>query len=496
MVPEDNRDLHKEFREKYEKQLDKPKDCESHGTPDPPAPFRRHVETQREIDIDYDLKLIFELNFVSVSARTSKATVPWHTFTITDTGCEIRWELLSDDNRLYVSSRVENWQEAIEACNSYWRQMIDLATEKISKERQEQIRRGEEAIKILGLRWTMLDLKRQAEKLPHGSTDALHLGNMVEDYRIRFKKALDEWCRLKDLAAGVGSEEPKSKTISSGTVDADVAPTFVRRAPGFSFIFGPNCGVSDLVAAMGGEPAELPPAEFKAWGVEVGGQNLDIEKLAMIAENDESAESRPLPKARVKPLVFYQRTDDRGKYAEAKAMERVFTVRKLGGEWLYSIWNTKLMATHWRSCESEKDGIDKCNEAWQEILHEHLDQTILGDADHPPEQPQEERINIPSLGIDISVDEHARCLHRIVRSMHDGHCPKCGEIHAAEKMRHETYWQCPDCGFLVDGADARAALREFQPIVHRSLSIWREWIRNRHTWINPAESVYQAKSPE
>jgi hypothetical protein len=87
------------------------------------------------------------------------------------------------------------------------------------------------------------------------------------------------------------------------------------------------------------------------------------------------------------------------------------------------------------------------------------------------------------LALDVSAEE-ARALHRVVRAMHDGHCPKCGHLgpsaafvvdRGVESQRHE----CPVCQFAVFDHEAEAALKAFQPHLDKSVAIFEQWRQGR-----------------
>lgn len=89
------------------------------------------------------------------------------------------------------------------------------------------------------------------------------------------------------------------------------------------------------------------------------------------------------------------------------------------------------------------------------------------------------------LCLDVSA-EHARALHRVVRAMHDGHCPSCGYLGPAEcfwadEKPHPTLPQdegrheCPVCHFIITETEARGALRAFKPHLKKSLDIFEKW---------------------
>lgn len=100
------------------------------------------------------------------------------------------------------------------------------------------------------------------------------------------------------------------------------------------------------------------------------------------------------------------------------------------------------------------------------------------------------------LALDVSAED-ARALHRVVRAMHDGHCPKCGHLGPSEsfvggvwrehggeilfkKPWGVSWWLgdahiCPSCEFYILDETAEAALALFQPILHKSLEVFEHW---------------------
>ena len=77
--------------------------------------------------------------------------------------------------------------------------------------------------------------------------------------------------------------------------------------------------------------------------------------------------------------------------------------------------------------------------------------------------------------------EEARALHRVVRALHDGHCPKCSAIFPAEQAqwRWSLGEKCPKCGFTISREEAEAALSEFAPIMQRNLELFEAWRERR-----------------
>jgi hypothetical protein len=93
--------------------------------------------------------------------------------------------------------------------------------------------------------------------------------------------------------------------------------------------------------------------------------------------------------------------------------------------------------------------------------------------------------HLSDLNLDVSADE-ARALHRVVRAMHDGHCPKCGYLGPAQYFwadekphpslpEDEGRHECPVCHFYVTETEARGALMAFKPYLNRSVEVFEEW---------------------
>lgn len=78
--------------------------------------------------------------------------------------------------------------------------------------------------------------------------------------------------------------------------------------------------------------------------------------------------------------------------------------------------------------------------------------------------------------------EVARSLHRVVRAMHDGECPKCHTIFPSHHMiqmpnlsKADYHHVCPGCGFTITAADAKAALATFAPVMAKNLKVFEDW---------------------
>lgn len=129
--------------------------------------------------------------------------------------------------------------------------------------------------------------------------------------------------------------------------------------------------------------------------------------------------------------------------------------------------------------------------------------------------------------------DEARALHRIVRAMHDGECPKCHTLSDSRRMlQYDTpqvrcskcgktskenkqkycgdgsdkdnghRWEpmplpahnavliahvCPQCGFRITVEESSAALEEFRPFMERNLEIFEKWRAERKLAQGPTQ---------
>lgn len=72
-----------------------------------------------------------------------------------------------------------------------------------------------------------------------------------------------------------------------------------------------------------------------------------------------------------------------------------------------------------------------------------------------------------------------RAIHRVVRAMNDGACPRCGSIGDRDDMNMGNFLKCPHCGFFVTEAEAEAAMKQFAPVMAESVAIFEEWRSER-----------------
>lgn len=81
------------------------------------------------------------------------------------------------------------------------------------------------------------------------------------------------------------------------------------------------------------------------------------------------------------------------------------------------------------------------------------------------------------LALDVSAED-ARALHRVVRAMHDGHCPSCGYLGDARQFINtfsERDHVCPNCGFTIYEKEADAALKAFRSHLLKSVEVFHRW---------------------
>lgn len=93
--------------------------------------------------------------------------------------------------------------------------------------------------------------------------------------------------------------------------------------------------------------------------------------------------------------------------------------------------------------------------------------------------------------LDVDDFEVARSIHRVVRAMHDGECPKCHTLHSSDAMqsvrvannrspndgyaKFATDLRCPSCGFTITDKEKQAAINKFATVMDRNLEVFEEW---------------------
>lgn len=94
--------------------------------------------------------------------------------------------------------------------------------------------------------------------------------------------------------------------------------------------------------------------------------------------------------------------------------------------------------------------------------------------------------------LDVIDFEIARSVHRIVRAMHDGECPKCHRLFQSKSVVVEMEFysfasdpkedeRCPNCGFTITRSEIIAALEIFGPVMEKNLEVFEDWRRKLKT---------------
>ncbi len=77
----------------------------------------------------------------------------------------------------------------------------------------------------------------------------------------------------------------------------------------------------------------------------------------------------------------------------------------------------------------------------------------------------------------------ARAVHRVIRAMHDGECPKCGGLFPSTAVKFSTRapgWVCPHCRFSITEEEGQAAIKEFHPFMFKNLEVFEQWRGQRN----------------
>ena len=100
-----------------------------------------------------------------------------------------------------------------------------------------------------------------------------------------------------------------------------------------------------------------------------------------------------------------------------------------------------------------------------------------------PERPPVSRaMDTPK---ELTRPEFARALHRVVRAMHDGHCPKCGHLGSSNDFANLKGHTCPVCQFHISAEEAKEALEIFSPYLKESVGIFEKWATFRTIPLKP-----------
>lgn len=75
------------------------------------------------------------------------------------------------------------------------------------------------------------------------------------------------------------------------------------------------------------------------------------------------------------------------------------------------------------------------------------------------------------LNLSVSAED-ARAMHRVVRALHDGHCPSCGALHDSRAVKLATRHECPSCHFYITNDEAKQALDTFHDYMRKCCDIF------------------------
>lgn len=81
---------------------------------------------------------------------------------------------------------------------------------------------------------------------------------------------------------------------------------------------------------------------------------------------------------------------------------------------------------------------------------------------------------------DVTTDEVARVVNRVVRGLNDGHCLKCNTLSDKKIVRDKRNGdlECPSCGFKITNEVQQIAMKEFGSIAKRNMAVYDKWIRS------------------
>lgn len=91
-----------------------------------------------------------------------------------------------------------------------------------------------------------------------------------------------------------------------------------------------------------------------------------------------------------------------------------------------------------------------------------------------------------ALALDVDASETSRAVHRVVRAMNDGECPRCHNLSVDNAMRRQVGLNgarfnlvCPICSFAISADDIDAAIKQFGGIMDENLSVFNIWRETR-----------------
>lgn len=71
----------------------------------------------------------------------------------------------------------------------------------------------------------------------------------------------------------------------------------------------------------------------------------------------------------------------------------------------------------------------------------------------------------------------ARAIHRVVRALHDGECPRCHKVSTPEEVTDSANGDdtCPHCQFTISRKTQETAYALFAPLMEHNLQIFENW---------------------
>lgn len=87
-------------------------------------------------------------------------------------------------------------------------------------------------------------------------------------------------------------------------------------------------------------------------------------------------------------------------------------------------------------------------------------------------------VDASPIGSEPTPFEKARAIHRVIRSMHDGHCPDCGHLDESDKFRAGGDYMCPECEFFIPHELATRGIMLFNKYLKNSVAIFNQFRKN------------------
>ena len=69
----------------------------------------------------------------------------------------------------------------------------------------------------------------------------------------------------------------------------------------------------------------------------------------------------------------------------------------------------------------------------------------------------------------------ARAIHRVIRAIHDGECPRCQHLADASNFRVPEGHRCPKCGFHITKEQTKKGLKLFASFMLDAVEVFEGW---------------------